>query len=432
MGKEVCVVDIFTIYNFIMNFGFSLPIWLFQLAIIYNLCNRVLGVREERKKYAFRSLVLMIAVFRLMPNNTNDIKLLIIVLGAIWLFRGGLAQKVCTAELGALVWIYCLGVAAVLRNVTGLEPQTHIGFQVLTCFLGNILIKIIIKRIGDACLEEDFEKDGWLFVCVSVVNYLIMGIMDDSIVADLNGMLSWIVVVGMLVLENIFLYVYYERNILKKKQLKVATEFQKKNELEQLHYQRLEEVQSEFRSLAHDMNHYLNALSNMKEEKMSGMQYELAEQIRVKIQETSRNIYCLRPVLNAILNEKEVDARENGISFEVFVEPGFDIENLDDYSMIGIMSNLIDNAIEAAGKLEDKRRIQIHLFAVNDGKQKFIRIENSMIYEPVKKTKGFFTKKENKKQHGLGLKNVQKLVESNRGILRLQAEEGRFVAEVVF
>ena len=52
MGKEVCVVDIFTIYNFIMNFGFSLPIWLFQLAIIYNLCNRVLGVREERKKYA--------------------------------------------------------------------------------------------------------------------------------------------------------------------------------------------------------------------------------------------------------------------------------------------------------------------------------------------------------------------------------------------
>ena len=49
-----------------------------------------------------------------------------------------------------------------------------------------------------------------------------------------------------------------------------------------------------------------------------------------------------------------------------------------------------------------------------------------------KKTKGFFTKKENKKQQGLGFKNVQKLVESNRGILVLQAEEGCFVAEVVF
>lgn len=423
---------IFTIFSFLLNLVCSLPIWLFQFAIIYNLCNSVLGVREGREKYAFRSLVLLIAVFRLMPNNTNDIKIFIIVLWAIWLFRGGLAQKVCTALLSVLVWFYCLGAALVLHEVTGFAAKAQIGFQFFTCLFGNLLIAIIIKKIGDACLEEDFEKDGWLFVCVSVVNYLIMGIMDDSIVADLNGMLSWIVAVGMLVLENIILYVYYEHNILKKKQLKVTTEFQKKNELEQLHYQRLEEVQSEFRSLAHDMNHYLNALSNMKEERTSGMQYELAEQIRVKIQETSRNIYCLRPVLNAILNEKEVGARDNGISFEIFVEPGFDIENLDDYSMIGIMSNLIDNAIEAAEKLEDKRWVHIHLFAVNDGKQKFIRIENSMIYEPVKKTKGFFTKKKDKKQHGLGLKNVQKLVESNRGILRLQAEEGRFVAEVVF
>ena len=191
-------------------------------------------------------------------------------------------------------------------------------------------------------------------------------------------------------------------------------------------------MQNEFRSLAHDMNHYLNVLSNMKGEKISGAQHELAEQIQARICETSRSVYCMRPVLNAILNEKEIVAREQDIAFEVFVEPGFDVENLDDYSMIGIMSNLIDNAIEAAGKLEEKRWIRIHLFAVNDGKQNFIRIENSMIYEPVKQTRGFFTKKENKKQHGLGLKNVQKLVENNKGILRLQAEEGRFVAEVVF
>jgi len=282
------------------------------------------------------------------------------------------------------------------------------------------------------CEEEDFEKDGWLFASVSVVNFLIMGIIDESLSTDWNGMLAWMVVMGMLAFVDICLFIYYERNILKKKKLKLATEFQKKNELEQQHYQRLEEVQNEFRSLTHDMNHYLNVLSNMKEEKISGAQHELAEQIQARICETSRSVYCMRPVLNAILNEKEIVAREQDIAFEVFVEPGFDVENLDDYSMIGIMSNLIDNAIEAAGKLEEKRWIRIHLFAVNDGKQNFIRIENSMIYEPVKQTRGFFTKKENKKQHGLGLKNVQKLVENNKGILRLQAEEGRFVAEVVF
>lgn len=422
---------IFKIYNFIMSFGFSLPIWLFQLAIIYNLCNRVLGIREGREKYAFRSLVSMIAVFLLMPNNTNDIKFLIIVLGTIWLFRGGLAQKVCTALLGILVWIYCLGTAVILHKITGLSPQSNIGFQFLTCLAGNIIIEIVIKKIGNACMEEDFEKDGWLFASVSMVNYLIMGIMDDSITSDLNGMLSWLIIIGLLVLVDIFLYVYYERNILKKKQLKLATEFQKKNELEQLHYQRLEEVQGEFRSLAHDMNHYLNVLSNMKEDKLSVSQYELAEQIRVRIQETSRKVYCLRPVLNAILNEKETVAKESDIKMEVFVEPGFDVEKVDDFSIIGILSNLIDNAIEAAGKCEDKRWVHVHMFAVNDGKQKFIRVENSMVFEPVKKMRGFFTKKQDKKQHGYGLKNVQKLVECSGGILRLEAEAETFTAEVV-
>ena len=72
------------------------------------------------------------------------------------------------------------------------------------------------------------------------------------------------------------------------------------------------------------------------------------------------------------------------------------------------------------------------MFAVNDGKQKFIRIENSKVYESNKKNRVFFTKKEDKKQHGFGLKNVQKLVEENHGNMKLKAEEERFMAELIF
>lgn len=419
------------IFNFMMSFGFSLPIWLFQLCIIYNLCKCVLGIRDGREKLAFRSLIVMIAGFLLMPNNTNGIKTLFLVVGAIWLFRGGLAQKICTTMLGILVWYYCLGVAVIAYNMTDFRPESIIGFQLLTCLLGNILITVVINKIGDACLEEDFETDGWLFVGVSVANYFIMGLLDHLIDSTLEEMMTWLIICGILNFLNVFLYIYYERNILKKKQFKLATEFQKKNELEQLHYQRLEEIQGEFRSLAHDMNRYLNVLSNIKEEKFSDYQYELGEQIRMRIQETSQKVYCLRPVLNAILNEKEIVAKESNIKMDIFIEAGFDLEEIDDFSIIGILSNLIDNAIEATMKLDERRWVKVCMYAVNDGKQKFIRVENSMVYEPMKKTKGFISRKPDKKQHGFGLKNVQKLVESSGGILRLEAEGEVFKAEVL-
>ena len=113
-------------------------------------------------------------------------------------------------------------------------------------------------------------------------------------------------------------------------------------------------------------------------------------------------------------------------------EAGFDFDNLDDYALIGIVSNLIDNALEAAVKCKEKQWAAVRMFAVNDGKQKFLRVENTQIYKEEIQTKNFFTTKQNKTQHGYGLKNVQKLVEENHGILRLKSEGDHFLAEAVF
>ncbi|MBR6615645.1 MAG: GHKL domain-containing protein [Lachnospiraceae bacterium] len=54
------------------------------------------------------------------------------------------------------------------------------------------------------------------------------------------------------------------------------------------------------------------------------------------------------------------------------------------------------------------------------------------MYKEEIQTKNFFTTKKNKDHHGYGLKNVEKLVDENRGILRLQSEGDRFLAEAVF
>lgn len=423
------------LYNRIMSFLFLLPLYMIHLSIIFHLCDQVLGAKEGRKKWIFWSMVFLIFIMGNMPRNSNEIKYLITLGVGIWLFQGGMAQKICVITFGWLVWTYCLLSADVYLLLFPVDiKNSRLLLETIMVGGGNLLIYSVIRMIGDACQEEDSGREGWLFTGAIVVTYLFMAWDIDSMDLHLNRefLSKWFLYASIMVVMNTALFVYYEKNIFKRKQIRRISEFQKKNELEQEHYHRLEEIQAEYRGLAHDMNRYLSVFQAMKSDKDGyAIQYGLAEELKARIEETSRKIYCERPVLNAIFNEKNSIAKEREIDFQIFVEPGFDIERVDDFALIGILSNLIDNALEAVEKRDDKKWIAVRMFAVNDGNQKFIRIENSKVYELGKKSKGFFTKKENKKQHGFGLKNVQKLVESSGGILRLEADGEKFTAEVV-
>ena len=423
-------------YNRIMNFLFLLPLYMIHLTIIVHLCDRVLGTKEERKKWVFWSMIVIILIFGNMPKDTNEIKYLMIVVIGIWLFRGSLAQKICVITFGWIIWIYCLLCAEVYLLLSPVDiKNSKLLLETIMVGGGNLLIYAVIRMIGDACQEEDSGKEGWLFTGTMIVTYLFMAWDIDSMNLHLNKEFlgKWYFYLSLMVVFNTVLFVYYEKNIFKRKQIRRLSEFQKKNELEQAHYQRLEQIQNEYRSLAHDMNRYLNIFQAVKPEKDGiAIRYKLAEEMKARMEETRRTIYCERPVLNAILNEKYMTAKESDIELHIFIEPGFDIEQVDDFALIGILSNLIDNALEAVEKREDKKWISVRMFAVNDGKQKFIRIENSKIYEKGKKNRNFFTRKENQKQHGFGLKNVQKLVEENHGNMKLKSEEDRFVAELIF
>ena len=424
------------LYNRTMTFMFLLPLYMIHLTIIFHLCDQVLGAKAGRKKFYFWFMVSIVFIFGNMPRNTNEMKFLFTLVVGMYLFRGGFAQKVCVLSFGYLIWTYCLVAAEVYLLLLPVNiKNSGLLLQTIMVGVGNLLIYAVIRVIGDACQEEDYGKEGWLFAGSMFVTYLFMAWDIDDYNLHLNQKFlgTWFSYASMMVFLNIVLFVYYEKNILKRKQIRRLSEFEKKNELEQAHYQRLEVIQTEFRSLTHDMNRYLSIFQAVKSNKEGqAIQHELAEEIRARIEETSRTLYCERPVLNAILNEKLTVAKEKGIEFRIFVEPGFDIERVDDFALIGILSNLIDNGLEAVERRTDEKWITVRMFAVNDGKQKFIRIENSKVYEHDKKSKAFFTKKENKKNHGFGLKNVQKLVEENHGNMKLRAEEERFIAELIF
>ena len=95
-----------------------------------------------------------------------------------------------------------------------------------------------------------------------------------------------------------------------------------------------------------------------------------------------------------------------------------------------IISNLLNNAIEACEKIQDDKRI-IEFEIAGYNSQIFISVCNSYDMESIINQKQkFITTKEDKLNHGIGLENVRRTVNKYDGYMRIFQENERFIVTI--
>ena len=96
-----------------------------------------------------------------------------------------------------------------------------------------------------------------------------------------------------------------------------------------------------------------------------------------------------------------------------------------------IFSNLLDNAIEACGKMERKRKwitVDIHM----KNAMTVIKVENSAFECPKRVNGEFVSTKIKREIHGYGIKSVQSIVEKYGGTGEWKYAEGVFSVCICF
>ncbi len=247
--------------------------------------------------------------------------------------------------------------------------------------------------------------------------------------AAYNRIFLCIIMIGAIILDlSLLVIINHSTQVGYYKKLNLVIEQQLNNQLN--YYERLEEVNQETRALKHDMRNHMLVINNLLK---NGEMEELKSYVRDITQSVSVNeriIQTGNPIVDAILNEKYRNACDNQISIDVDLKLGKDI-GIHAIDICAILSNSVDNAIEASRKIEEKDKREIKIIGrINQG-YLIIQVINRVNEEVMIKNNAIKTSKQDKRHHGHGISNIRNSVAKYKGEFNLSLKEQYFMLEVV-
>ena len=186
----------------------------------------------------------------------------------------------------------------------------------------------------------------------------------------------------------------------------------------------------ELRKLRHDIrNHlaYIGALlENQKYDEAHKYFTSLSEDVAIPLGYTDSG----NDAVNAIVNFERLRAAAQGVALTLRLSVPEKLP-LPDSELCSLLTNLLDNAIEASAEVEAAER-RVELTMIRRGSHLLIDVNNpiSSAIPPEERLRLNTTKKD-RDIHGFGTKIICSIVEKHSGVCRFDSRDGRFLASVM-
>lgn len=196
------------------------------------------------------------------------------------------------------------------------------------------------------------------------------------------------------------------------------------NEVQKKHYELSKDNINNLNIKYHDLKHQINAL------KKGAYDQEEIEKIEDSLKIYDSIYHTGNDALDAVLNEKSLYSTTNNINFTALIDASklnF-LKNGEIYSLFG---NLLDNAIEAVNKIDNKEEKIISLEIKNNDNFLIISLEN-YTNNLIKFDNGLpLTNKKDKENHRFGTKSIQLIVNEHNGELIFK-QKNIFKTTIIF
>ena len=197
--------------------------------------------------------------------------------------------------------------------------------------------------------------------------------------------------------------------------------------MQQQRYENLKVAIEEVRQARHDIRHHLNQISMLAEaDDMGAIKAYLAQTVS-RIPDLDMH-FCENRAVDSVLGYYCALAKREGIPFSAQIDLPQTLP-VDEIDMGLVLSNLLENALEASFRTAPARR-QIKVKAyVHAEKLLLMLVENACDTE-VKETNGVF-RSSKRKGNGVGIQSVRHIAEKNGGASTFTYRDNVFSAKIM-
>lgn len=312
-----------------------------------------------------------------------------------------------------------------------IEPLQKYEYEnILGLFLSRMMIFIVvllISRLSD--LRKNKNQPYWL--CLTSLTVPILTVSIELMFTTTNGTTTKLIVVSMILLFTVNIIVFFLFDSL-------STFYEHsinlvKLEQEREYYQNqcilMQKATEDIRSFQHDIsNHFMiieDLLRNEREKDAFSYILELinSEKTVPAVYSDTGNI-----AVDSIINYKLCRAALNDIdvTVDIIIPKELPVEIMD---LSTILTNLLDNALQALQQLEDNKKLNIKM-SYKKGIL-FMRIQNT--YNGIVKYENgeLTTTKNNSHEHGYGMRNVEAAASKYDGVCQITHYDNIFQSEVL-
>ena len=381
------------------------------------------------------AIALLMPVSSFFFRTVPSIKLLVVYLTFVvvykMLFEVSWKQGLLISALFFGIMVSCELIVYISLGLLYELPE----FQMLTNetgafyieLLSEFLVFLIIIFAGVFLKRSNLSRmdvKGWLAFSIypifSVLVVILLVANADKVVLGQMGNIFLFIGVGLMV-SNVLLF-YLLDNVIGR-ELKMARNEELVRNADHVYeiYSSVSREKEIQKARTHDYINHLKVIQDLgRKGNLKAQEKYIDEQIS-EVSHSQDVFETGSPIVDAVINRKYLEAKEKGISFLV------EADNLTDLSisssdLVTILSNMLDNAIEAAEQCEEKR---ITLKMQMSGDLLLIDSTNTMNASADTGSR-FHTTKPDKANHGYGIGNIKRAVDNNGGQCTINVEEGLF------
>lgn len=416
---------------------------LIETFLCYKFSEVFVANNEEINKHRNKLIIVISLMYSIVIMIVNRINLFSVVNGFIGLLSLIVIQAIVYRRkygvITLLTMIYAVIVSALDFSIAqmgaisfGVQTEYLLNIQSLKRCQCVIISKIILcvviyffNKYAKNKMELPKKYIGIICLIAAVLvslDYYIIEIVSEENVKEMKNFSIMFFVASIIMIILIFVFVLKMSENYKQKQEVSLLKLQ--NDMIYKAEQNTEKVFELWRSSIHDYKHKIIAMKHWIEK---GNISELEAFLNRESKELDKGAVLVKTgnaIVDAVINTKLNVAKQSGIriSTDIILSS---VAKIDDMDMVCILGNLIDNAIEACEK-QNEKSIDVTIKEVK--KMLIIKISNSF---EGNMPDCFCTSKEEKVMHGIGIKNVRSIVDKYDGEFILSKEQDKVVANIM-